>query len=308
MLLLYIPQLKDLALERGFKVTNETIKISEPNHPYSSPNKSLEINLRNKEKPWIGFSYNSSTPEKLSNAKNERSKCESYLKYLESFEQTPNELMHLSGDASYIQKGDPGSKDSYLFFCIKCPNSNEAALDALENLSIVAKGDKRGRFLRLKKRRSENIINELKLLGNLSSVTNYDFNQTEVEDLYSLLVENLKSIFTLFDQGTPQERLERILNRDREELLQLERSDPDLYNYMKETGAGSLIASFDDKKENKLSQEDFLSHSSSLESKIDRIQEELNFFRQNSMQIEHNFLRLNDRLEAIIHGFNLERD
>ena len=300
MLLLVIPQLKDLALERGFKVTSETIKIPETNHPYSSLNKSLEINVRNKKKPWIGFSYNTDTLEKLSIAKAERSKCESYLKYLDGFEQTPNELMHLSNDSSYIQKGDPGTKDSYLFFCIKCPNSNEAALDALESLSIVAKGDKRGRFLRLKKRRSENIINELKLLGNLSSITNYEFNQTEVEDLYSLLVKNLKSTFTLFDQGSPQERLERILNRDREELLQIKKSDPDLYNYIKDSGVGSLIPSFDDKKENIPNQKDLLPYFSGLEGRMDHIEGHMG-------KLESNLLSLNHRLEAIINGFNLER-
>ena len=299
-LLLVIRQLQDMALECGFEVTSETIKISETNHPYSSLNKSLEINVRNINKPWIGFSYNTDTLEKLSIAKAERSKCESYLKYLDGFEQTPNELMHLSNDSSYIQKGDPGAKDSYLFFCIKCPNSNEAALDALESLSIVAKGDKRGRFLRLKKRRSENIINELKLLGNLSSITNYDFNQTEVEDLYSLLVENLKSTFTLFDQGSPQERLERILNRDREELLQIKKSDPDLYNYIKDSGVGSLISSFDDKKENIPNQKDLLPYFSSLESHIDNLERHID-------KIESNLLKLNHRLEAIINGFNLER-
>ena len=66
-MLLVIRQLQDIALERGFKVTSETIKIPETNHPYSSLNKSLEINFRNKKKPWIGFSYNTDTLEKYIN-------------------------------------------------------------------------------------------------------------------------------------------------------------------------------------------------------------------------------------------------
>jgi hypothetical protein len=139
------------------------------------------------------------------------------------------------------------------------------------------------------------------LLGNLSSITNYDFNQTEVEDLYSLLVENLKSTFTLFDQGSPQERLERILNRDREELLQIKKSDPDLYNYIKDSGVGSLIPSFDDKKENIPNQKDLLPYFSELKDRMDNIEGHMG-------KLESILLSSNRRLEAIINGFNLERD
>ena len=202
MLLVVGKSLTALAESRGFKVTNDTIKMSlEIDHPYSSSDKSLEINFSNPNKPWIGFSYNTSTEEKHSFAIKERAKCESYLKYIDYQDGSPNELMHHSDDKSYVGKGKPGVKNSYLFYCINCPKEDKEKLDALEDLSEVSRGDRRGRFLRLKKRRANNITDELDLLGNLSIKANYDYNQEEIDDLYYLLMDSLKHTFSLFDAG-----------------------------------------------------------------------------------------------------------
>ena len=321
MLLVIGKSLTALAESRGFKVTNDTIKMSlEIDHPYSSSDKSLEINFSNPNKPWIGFSYNTSTEEKHSFAIKERAKCESYLKYIDYQDGSPNELMHHSDDKSYVGKGKPGVKNSYLFYCINCPKEDKEKLDALEDLSEVSRGDRRGRFLRLKKRRANNITDELDLLGNLSIKANYDYNQEEIDDLYYLLMDSLKHTFSLFDAGSPKDRLEKILNRDRMELMDIRRSDPKLYEYIEENHPKikTMLSSLEYNKFDSPVNEELLSAIQNLETKIHSVKETLNKTsaeiisdnQELARRIDANYgdLRnLNQRLDSIIDGFNLER-
>ncbi len=52
---------------------------------------------------------------------------------------------------------------------------------------------KHDKFRRLAKMRGERILNDLRLLGNLSSRSNYDYSDEEVRRLFSSIEEELRS-------------------------------------------------------------------------------------------------------------------
>ena len=132
-----IKKLKELADERGYKNDTQTVKISDYSHPYGAEerNQSLEINYSSQGKEWIGFSFNTDNREKLEYAKREQPKIESFLESLKKNKDgSTYELLHLKDDKTFKNKGIPGQKNSYVFYCIKCPVSPSIALEILEEL------------------------------------------------------------------------------------------------------------------------------------------------------------------------------
>ena len=130
-----IKKLKELADERGYPNDTQTVKISDYSHPFGAEerNQSLEINYSSKGNEWIGFSFNTDNREKLEYAIKEQPKIESFLESLKKNGST-YELLHLKDDKTFKSKGIPGQKNSYVFYCIKCPASPSFALEILEEL------------------------------------------------------------------------------------------------------------------------------------------------------------------------------
>tara|TARA_B100001750_G_C15518284_1_gene609170 strand:- start:3817 stop:4242 length:426 start_codon:yes stop_codon:yes gene_type:complete len=129
-----IKKLKELADERGYKNDTQTVKISDYSHPYGAEerNQSLEINYSSQGKEWIGFSFNTDNREKLEYAIKEQPKIESFLESYKKKDGSTYELLHLKDDKTFKSKGIPGQKNSYVFYCIKCPASPSFALEILE--------------------------------------------------------------------------------------------------------------------------------------------------------------------------------
>jgi len=139
-----IKKLRELAIERDYKNDTQTVKIFDFNHPFGAEakNQSLEINYSSKGKEWIGFSYNTNDREKLEYAKKEQPKIESFLTSIKKKDATNYELMHLKSDKQFKSKDTPGQKNSYTFYCIKCPASPTAALAILEELFKISSAHK----------------------------------------------------------------------------------------------------------------------------------------------------------------------
>ena len=57
----------------------------------------------------------------------------------------------------------------------------------------MANGSKRERFVRLAETRTNKIIEMLKLLGNCSSKTNYEYTEEDVKKIFTALDKELKS-------------------------------------------------------------------------------------------------------------------
>ena len=130
-----IKKLIELADERGYPNDTQTVKISDYSHPFGAEerNQSLEINYSSKGNEWIGFSFNTDNREKHEYAIKEQPKIESFLESLKKNGST-YELLHLKEDKTFKSKGIPGQKNSYVFYCIKCPASPSRALGILEEL------------------------------------------------------------------------------------------------------------------------------------------------------------------------------
>ena len=111
-----IKKLKTLALASGgegsdggdggyrgyrFVSTSETIKISDPNHPFSAEasNQSVEVNYRKENKYFLGFSFNTSNQGKLNYANEAREVCESYLVSIKNYDGSSYDLLHTSDDS-----------------------------------------------------------------------------------------------------------------------------------------------------------------------------------------------------------------
>ena len=117
-----IPTLKNLAEDREFQTTTQTIK------KYKTDFFHIEINFSHPQKVWIGFSICVDSRAKYEKGKNIKKKCEAILlKYEET-------LLHNGNELAYKQKGNPGEPSSYIFYSIKCPFIASKALDRLELL------------------------------------------------------------------------------------------------------------------------------------------------------------------------------
>lgn len=68
----------------------------------------------------------------------------------------------------------------------------------------VSQESKNQRFKRLAEKRVNSAIKQLQLVGNLSSKTNYDYSEKEVEQILSALDRELKSLKTRFNEGLGQ--------------------------------------------------------------------------------------------------------
>ena len=89
---------------------------------------------------------------------------------------------------------------------------------------------RRERFLRVKERRLENALAAIESLENLSNKTNYEFNQTEVDEMYGLLLAQLKNVFASFFSNSDKEKYEQLIRADQLQYELLKTTEPGVYS------------------------------------------------------------------------------
>ena len=89
---------------------------------------------------------------------------------------------------------------------------------------------RRKRFLNLSAKRLRNAVYTINSIGKLAVRSNYDYKDQEVWDIVSALVWEVKDLLLKFSINVPvEERLNRLLRLDREQLAAIKISDPELY-------------------------------------------------------------------------------
>ena len=89
---------------------------------------------------------------------------------------------------------------------------------------------RRERFKKLSKKRLQNAVFTINSIGKLAVRSNYDYKDQEVWDIVSALVWEVKDLLLKFSINVPvEERLNRLLRLDREQLAAIKISDPELY-------------------------------------------------------------------------------
>lgn len=63
---------------------------------------------------------------------------------------------------------------------------------------ILAGENKRDKFLRLATQRTKEVLNRLRVLGNCSNRQVYDYNEDDIEKIFSALKDQLKSVEAKF--------------------------------------------------------------------------------------------------------------
>tara|TARA_S200000501_G_C20842906_1_gene752432 strand:+ start:863 stop:1564 length:702 start_codon:yes stop_codon:yes gene_type:complete len=91
---------------------------------------------------------------------------------------------------------------------------------------------RRERFLRVKERRVENALAAIESLENLSNKTNYEFNQTEVDEMYGLLLAQLKNVFASFFSNSDKEKYEQLIRADQLQYELLKTTEPGVYSFI----------------------------------------------------------------------------
>lgn len=64
---------------------------------------------------------------------------------------------------------------------------------------MATKETKRERFVRIAEARTNKIIDMLKLLGNCSSTTNYDYTEADIKKIFNAIEAELKNTKTKFN-------------------------------------------------------------------------------------------------------------
>lgn len=63
---------------------------------------------------------------------------------------------------------------------------------------IIIGEDKRERFLRLASQRTQDVLNRLRILGNCSNRSVYDYTQDDIDKIFAALKDQLKSVEAKF--------------------------------------------------------------------------------------------------------------
>ena len=184
------------------------------------------------------------------------------------------------------------------------------------------KENRRDRFLRLKQKREDGIVNELKKLGRLSVRSNYQYEQDEIDKLSFLLINLVKQTMALFGTNSTKERYEKLLQMDVLEFRSIEENDPQLFEYIKNNRPDmeALLQSI--KVERPSLQNDYKDiagihsmigkHSDIQLSKLSYVERSLQNYNQNFAILEDQNNRLlsenreiRSRLDRIFQEFNL---
>tara|TARA_Y100000590_G_scaffold239134_1_gene268968 strand:+ start:2159 stop:2632 length:474 start_codon:yes stop_codon:yes gene_type:complete len=99
------------------------------------------------------------------------------------------------------------------------------------------KRDRKERFRKVSKRRLDKAVEAIRSLGKLSN-TNYVYSEKEVIEIFAKLnfevKDNLSKFSTGFSDRKPlsaEEKFLRLIELDRYQLMELKKTDPDVYDY-----------------------------------------------------------------------------
>lgn len=59
-------------------------------------------------------------------------------------------------------------------------------------MTMASLNEKKENFKRIAEKRTEKILNDLRLLGNLSNTSNYEYDQKDVDKIFSFIEDELK--------------------------------------------------------------------------------------------------------------------
>lgn len=66
--------------------------------------------------------------------------------------------------------------------------------------------DKKERFIRIAERRTNNILEQLRLLGNCSNKNNYSYTEEEVKKIFSVIETEIKEVKAKFNSKVNKEK------------------------------------------------------------------------------------------------------
>lgn len=66
--------------------------------------------------------------------------------------------------------------------------------------------DKKERFIRIAERRTNNILEQLRLLGNCSNKNNYSYTEEDVKKIFSVIETELKEVKMKFNSKANKEK------------------------------------------------------------------------------------------------------
>ena len=66
--------------------------------------------------------------------------------------------------------------------------------------------DKKERFIRIAERRTNNILEQLRLLGNCSNKNNYSYTEEDVKKIFSVIKTELKEVKMKFNSKVSKEK------------------------------------------------------------------------------------------------------
>lgn len=66
--------------------------------------------------------------------------------------------------------------------------------------------DKKERFVRIAERRTNNILEQLRLLGNCSNKNNYSYTEEDVKKIFSVIEAELKEVKMKFNSKANKEK------------------------------------------------------------------------------------------------------
>ncbi len=66
--------------------------------------------------------------------------------------------------------------------------------------------DKKKRFVRIAERRTNNILEQLRLLGNCSNKNNYSYTEEDVKKIFSVIETELKEVKMKFNSKANKEK------------------------------------------------------------------------------------------------------
>lgn len=66
--------------------------------------------------------------------------------------------------------------------------------------------DKKERFVRIAERRTNNILEQLRLLGNCSNQNNYSYTEEDVKKIFSVIETELKEVKMKFNSKANKEK------------------------------------------------------------------------------------------------------
>ena len=71
--------------------------------------------------------------------------------------------------------------------------------NGLESAAMTPEEERRDRFLRIAERRTKDILHMIRLLGNCSNKSAYSYNDDEVEQIFSVIQEQLDAARARFE-------------------------------------------------------------------------------------------------------------